>query len=117
MSKKIKRIRSFGWLFLGIYLFLLGLNTFHFHHYDFNTYTFLNESPSRSVQVNDIIQDFSGSCIVQHFVNTLLNNSYPSIEISAIVPPLTEYFHTDNFFISSNIQYSSLAFRAPPAFI
>ncbi len=115
MSKKEKQIRISGWFILGIYLFLLGLNTIHYHHYDFNTGNLLQEFPSNTHQVNDIIQDFTGSCFIHHFTNTVLNYAHSSSEIIKTKPLLTDYFHPHNIYIYSSLQYSSVGLRAPPA--
>ncbi len=117
MSKKEKQIRTTGWFILGIYLFLLGLNTLHFHHYDFNEGNLLHESASTPLQANDIIQDFTGSCFIHHFANTVLNYAHSSSEIIKTKPLLTDYFRPHNIYILSPVQYASVGLRAPPAFI
>lgn len=117
MSNKEKQIRISGWFILGIYLFLVGLNTLHYHHYDFNAGNLLHESPSNSQQANDIIQDFTGSCFIHHFANTVINYAHSSAEIIKTKPLLTDYFRPHNIHIYSSIQFASVGLRAPPASI
>jgi len=116
MNKKEIHIRTAGQLLLVIYLFLLGLNTLHYHHYNFDTDSLLNSSPSRASQATDIIQDFNGSCFIHHFANSVLNYSHSSSEILKIKPLLTDYFHSHNIFVPS-VEAGFVGLRAPPAFI
>jgi hypothetical protein len=117
MNNKTRHTKFSGWLFLCIYLFLLGLIIPHYHHYDFNNYSFLDDTSSKPLEANDIIQDFSGSCIVHHFANTLLNDFHSSSEVLKINPPYTEYFYFQNSFNTSPGQNSSISLRAPPALV
>ena len=117
MSKKEKQIRNSGWMLLGVYLFLLGLNTLHYHHYSLDTGNLLNAPPDRTMQAGDIIQDFTGSCFIHHFANTVLNYAHFSSEVLKTKPLLTDYFRPHNIYIPSRIQYASVGLRAPPAFI
>ena len=117
MDNKSKYIKSSGWLFLGIYLFLIGLSTLHYHHYDFNEFLSLSNSSSGTEQSNDIVQDFSGSCIIHHFANTVLNYFYSSSEVLKTRPLFTGYFNFQNSFNTSQIQNSSIGLRAPPALV
>jgi hypothetical protein len=116
MNKKEKHIRTAGQLLIVIYLFLLGLNTLHYHRYSLDTDSLLDASPSRSLAATDIIQDFTGSCFIHHFANSVLNYSHTSSEIIKIKPHLTDYFHPHNIFVPS-VEDGSVGLRAPPAFI
>jgi hypothetical protein len=102
------------WIFLLTYLFLIGLSTLHYHHYEIDNRNILSSESPRSSVFNDIIQDYTGNCVVHHFSNTLLNYYFSSSEVTKIKPPVSEFPKAPVFHFYTVSIFSSPSLRAPP---
>jgi hypothetical protein len=114
MSKKSKYYHLPHWILLFAYLFLIGLSVLHHHHYDLNSHNILADEPGLPAASNDIIQDYTGNCIVHHFSSNLLNYFYSSSAISNPIPPVSKYVVLPVNYIPKSLFNSSLSLRAPP---
>jgi hypothetical protein len=110
-----RRYKSYaGWVFLAVYLFLIGLSACHYHHYDFNKGNELFTGTSQSSRGNDIIQDYNGNCPVHHFSSSLIDYHYSSKGIAKLKPPVSEYLIAPAVYFNNTQYFSFLSLRAPP---
>ncbi len=104
-------------ILLFAYIFLIGLSILHHHHYDLDAHNIIADEPGIPASSNDIIQDYTGNCIVHHFSSNLLNYFYSSSAISNPVPPVSKYVVLPANHIPKLLFNSSLSLRAPPALV
>lgn len=102
------------WILLLAYLFLIGLSILHHHHYDLDSYNIIADEAGQSTASNDIIQDYTGNCIVHHFTSNLLHYYSSSSAISINKPPVSEYVILPASYIPKLLLNSSNSLRAPP---
>lgn len=111
--KQLQQLKST--LLLTAYLFIAIVGSFHFHPYSYNLNHYFSLSESFPMNSgNEISDNVSGNCSVEHFFQSLNVDTALSIAFSVILPEASPLVISSSFRNIYNVFNTSFSLRAPP---